>query len=81
MSEFSSEGYDSFPSIYADSKMIHEFATTDDRILQDRLSTYTQFLKRDDLMPRARAESERLVTHLMFEICYRQGYFEWEEVA
>ncbi len=42
MSEFSSEGYDSFPSIYADSKMIHEFATTDDRILQDRLSTYTR---------------------------------------
>ena len=81
MSEFSSEGYESFPSIYADTKLIHEFGALDRQILEDRLTTYIQFLKRDDLMPRARDNASRIREHLLFELMYRDGLFDDENEA
>lgn len=71
MSEFASEGHESFPNIYQDYEQAHEFSLWPTEALQERLQEYSAFLQRKDLMPRARDYSERLIGHLVFELLWR----------
>ena len=72
---FAGEGFDAFPSLYADNKLVGEFSAWDRDVLDQRIRDYERFLQKDDLMPRARSEAERIVGHLVFEVMYREGAF------
>lgn len=77
-SAFNTEGQTPFPPTYEDNKHIGEFS--DERLwsvqkLLGRLSVYEDFLKRDDLMPRAQETARRIKEHILFELLYREGYF------
>lgn len=74
-SGFCTEGFaDIRPALYADNARVKEFSDemmwTNDRLTQ-RAEEYDTFLKRTDLMPRARADAERVNAHLLFEMMYR----------
>jgi len=75
MSEFSTEGFESFPSLYADNKRIAELSEWTIPMLEERASQYAAFLQRDDLMPRAKAQADRMLDHVLFELTYRDGFY------
>lgn len=76
---FTSAGRERFPSIYSDLQQIGDYATWPREALDSRISEYQEFLKRDDLMPRAIEGAQRLLTHLGFEVCYRDGLLDAPE--
>lgn len=71
MSDFSGDGFTSFPNIYEDNKRVSEFSGLEQPVLERKLGEYTLFLQRNDLMPRARATGERILNHLIFEQTWR----------
>jgi hypothetical protein len=71
MSEFSTEGQQSFPSIYQDYEQVAQFSEWPTDALIDRLAEYTEFLKSEDLMPRARQQAELITRHALFELSWR----------
>jgi hypothetical protein len=75
MSEFSTEGFESFPSLYADNKRTAELSEWTIQMLEERASQYVAFLQRDDLMPRAKAQADRMLDHMLFELQYRDGLY------
>lgn len=77
-SVFTGGGFEYRPSLYADNKLVSELSDarfTDD-VLMSKAEEYREFLQHPDLMPRARAEAERVQQHLLFEVMYRYGLFE-----
>jgi glycine betaine/choline ABC-type transport system substrate-binding protein len=71
MSEFSSEGFTSFPNTYEDNKHVANISDLEQPVLEWKLGEYTAFLQRDDLMPRAREVGGRVLNHLIFEQTWR----------
>lgn len=82
-SVFTSQGDVYRPSLYADNQLVSEFSDDrfTDEILMRKAEEYRDFLGRDDLMPRARREAERVQAHLFFEVCYRNGLYEEKSYA
>lgn len=76
MSEFTGNGFETFPSIHVDNKRVAEFSEWTTPVLEEHTSQYAAFLQRDDLMPRARAQAERVLDHLLFELAYRDGIYD-----
>lgn len=77
-SAFNTEGQKPFPPTYQDNKNIGDFSDEQRwpiQKLMGRLALYEAFLKRDDLMPRAKETARRIKDHLMFELLYREGFF------
>lgn len=64
-----------FPSVYADSLQSALFSRWEQPILEERHLDYTQYLERDDVSPRSRAEAEQILGHLVFELAYREGIY------
>ena len=75
MSEFAGKGFESFPHLYADTKKIAVFAEMEKEILERLSSEYTEFLSRENIMPRAREAANRILDHVMFELAYREGVY------
>lgn len=75
MSEFSGSGFETFPSLHADTAKITVFAEMDKDILERLANEYTDFLARENLMPRAKATANRILDHVMFELAYREGVY------
>ncbi len=75
MSEFSGSGFETFPSLHADTAKITVFAEMDKDILERLATEYTDFLSRENLMPRAKATANRILDHVMFELAYREGVY------
>ncbi len=75
MSEFSGSGFETFPSLHADTAKITVFAEMDKDILERLANEYTDFLARENLMPRAKATANRILGHVMFELAYREGVY------
>lgn len=74
---FVGEGvFESFPNLYADNQQVAELSMWPPAALQHKLGEYATFLARDDIMPRARAQAERFMTHLNFELKYLAGEYE-----
>ena len=65
-----------FPSIYADSQIVGEFSLWEQRLLEERHNDYNSYLEREDISPRSRAEAERVLGHLSFELAYREGIYD-----
>jgi hypothetical protein len=72
---FTSHGDAPFPSLVADLEAAPLFSRWDREILEERLQTYSEFVK-SDIMPRARATSELIISHLVFELCWRDSQIE-----
>lgn len=85
MSEFSGSGFETFPSLHADTAKITVFAEMDTEILERLANEYTDFLARGNLMPRAEKTANRILDHVLFEMAYRDGiydeYLNLEEVT
>lgn len=75
-SGFTSSGYESFPSLHVDNKLVAEFSSWPIENLEHRVNEYTAFLQRPDLMPRAREQAERVREHILFELAYRDGVYD-----
>lgn len=75
MSEFSGSGFETFPSLHADTAKITVFAEMDKDILERLANEYTDFLARENLMPQAKATANRILDHVMFELAYREGVY------
>lgn len=75
MSEFVSSGKKEQPSLYGETQMLHGVSELDDRILEEKARHYAT-LSSQDLMPRARAQVERLLAHFIFELKYRDVELE-----
>lgn len=74
-SPFTGEGFESFPSLYADSKLVSEFSEWPTENLEARVHQYGQFLSKER-MPRATATANRILDHLLFELAYRDGVYD-----
>lgn len=72
-SGFTTEGYESFPSLYHDSERIHDITNWTPKMLNDRVTEYTEFLQRDELMPRARQTATRLLGQMAYELTCREA--------
>lgn len=72
MSEFSTEGHQSFPSLHTDNERIGECTTWDTDRCERMLWQYGEFAKQD-LMPRAREQTDRIIGHLIFELFQRDA--------
>lgn len=73
---FVPSGFETFPNLYADDKLVGEFSLLDRKIIELKLSEYTVFLQRTDIMERARGTAERVRDHLIFELAYRDGVYD-----
>lgn len=76
MSEFTGSGKEHFPHFYADTQKIAVFAEMEKEILERLCDEYTQFLSRDNIMPRAETTANRILDHIMFELAYREGIYD-----
>lgn len=75
-SPFASEGFETFPSLYADNKQVQAYSELATEILERKANEYAAFLEKDDLMPRARQTATRILDHITFELAYREGMYE-----
>lgn len=75
MSEFASQGFEPFPSLYADSQLISKFSEWPTEVIEARVTEYGQFLSKPQ-MPRATATGNRILDHLIFELGYRDGIYD-----
>lgn len=84
MSEFSGEGFRPFPNLYYDLMRTGEYAMenpdgtyiyTADR-LEAVILEYANFLRREDIMPRATATAEAIIERSLFELAYRDGIYD-----
>ena len=75
MSEFSSQGFESFPSLYADEQQVAEFSEWSTEVLEARVHQYGHFLSTPQ-MPRATETANRIMEHLLFELAYRDGVYD-----
>lgn len=83
MSEFSPEGFDSFPNLYYDLMRTQEYGNenpdgsyvwTTDR-LEAVVLEYANFLRRSDVMPRAEATANIIGERALFELGWRDGVY------
>jgi len=79
MSDFTGEGFASFPNTYEDNKRVGSFSEWPQDILEARVNEYGAFLQRTDPMPRAQATANRVMEHLLFELAFRDGIYNKEE--
>lgn len=75
MSEFGSQGFETFPSLQPDNKLVGEFSTWTIDVLEARVHQYGHFLSKEP-MPRAKATANRVLDHLLFELAYRDGVYD-----
>ena len=64
-----------FPSVHSDSQIVGEFSQWRQDILEERYNDYSNYLDRKDISPRSRGEAERILSHLIFELAYREGFY------
>ena len=76
MSDFTGDGFEGMPSIYQDNLQVRLFSTWERQVLEDRVTEYGHFLQREDLMPRARQGADRVMTHALFELAFRDGVYD-----
>lgn len=74
-SGFTTEGFITLPHFQADELRIDTIAETPIELLESRSTEYSQFLA-GEIMPRARAASNRILNHLIFELAYRDGVYD-----
>lgn len=75
-SGFATEGYEAVPNLYNDNKyLVERVSGLDDDVLDAKIIEYTSFLK-SDALPHHRTQAERFLTHVMFEVQYRNGLFD-----
>jgi hypothetical protein len=79
MSDFSTDGHESYPNLYFDGLQVGEFSTWPQQPLNDLYDEYTAFLRRDDVMPHHREQAGRIAGHIVFELMWRDGAFKKEE--
>jgi hypothetical protein len=75
VSEQEAFDYPPFPNLESDYSQVGEYATWERHLLEERLRSYSEFVK-GDIMPRARATSELILAHLVFELCWRDSQIE-----
>lgn len=75
MSDFTSEGFESLPSLYQDNGEVRNLADWTEEALNDHYAIYLNFIQ-GDIMPRAREEASRMLAHVAFELMYRSGVFD-----
>jgi hypothetical protein len=63
--------FDPFPNMYSDYSQVHDYATWPMEALNERLTSYVDFIRREDLMPRALSVAALIIEHLAFEIDWR----------
>lgn len=67
MADFAGEGFAPFPSLYSDSKEVLKVTEWSDEVHNRKTAEYRVFLRTPNLMPRARATAEYILTRLEFE--------------
>jgi hypothetical protein len=80
-SDFASKGHESFPPTHMDNLDVHNFSDEKKwptQKLIGRLSMYSKFLERPDIMPRARKVASRIIEHVLFELPYRGLYLDFD---
>lgn len=75
MSEFASQGHESFPSLQSDNDRVGEFSEWSNENLEARVWQYGHFLSTEQ-MPRATKTANRILDHLLFELAYRDGVYD-----
>lgn len=91
-SPFVGEGFDSFPNLYQDRQRAADYSARDIKtgdyfytndMLDAIILEYTNFLRRDDCMPRAAATANEIIELTLFELAWRDGQFKdltaWSE--
>jgi hypothetical protein len=90
MSDFVPEGKtDHFPNLYSDSTEIISVAEWSDERHNYKTAEYRAFMRREDLMPRAKNVGQFILTRLEFEGDCRDGIYdvcdsvpeEWSQCA
>lgn len=64
-----------FPPLYFDYLRMNQIPEWSLQELEEKTMMYGRFIL-EDLMPRAREETEALMTRLLFELAYREGVYE-----
>lgn len=72
---FTTGAREKFPNLHADYQQVGEFASWPQNALERLYAEYTDFVKRDDLMPRAANSADTILAHLAFELAYREGIY------
>ena len=72
-SGFTGEGYDTSPSLYADTHRLEQIVEWPQQMLEDNIREYTVFLDKPQ-MPRATETATRLLEHMMFELVQREDF-------
>lgn len=74
-SSFTPEGFTSFPSLYQDNTIVSEFSGWTDAALNGRISQYQEFIANSQL-PNHISVARRIIDHAIFELTYREGFYE-----
>lgn len=72
---FTSEGHAPFPSLSVDNTQVAEFSIWTDKSLNDRIAQYQEFIK-DSQLPHQRSIARRIIDHAIWELSYREGFYE-----
>jgi len=75
MSEFTGDGFVSFPNLHGDKEDIHSVAEWSDEKLEYKTNQYGVFIQREDIMPRGRALGNWILDYCIFELAYRDGVY------
>lgn len=70
---FSGEGFKPFPNVHSDNEHIGDISNWEDRLIEEKIVEYWQFMNRKDIQPRARKMGQRILNHLNFEMECRYG--------
>lgn len=68
---FATEGYNEYPNLYLDGQRIHNIVEWSDQYLEERMNYYARFLGNSAILPGHRVQAERLHTHMLEELCWR----------
>ena len=75
-SGFTCRGYESVPNLYTDNTyLIPKLAEVRSERLCDVQAQYTDFVS-GEILPHHRAQAERVLAHIAFELGYRNGLAE-----
>lgn len=73
---FVPEGGEVFPNLHEDFKDIATVTEWPQAKLDSKLAEYTEFLKRDDLMPRAVKTANWILDRMLFEVACQTGMYQ-----
>jgi hypothetical protein len=78
MSDFSGEGFTSYPNMYLDEQVLLRAAELSTEHLDYKMNQYGEFIQRPNLLPRHLEKAHKLLDRIIFEAAYRDGVYDYQ---